>query len=248
MESAAPTTYVQASQDWTTLQDVCIVLPFLVCPHQYSRYILWTSSQSIACCCRRARYADPRWKTDKSQVRYAQKGLFQIDVSMHHAMLADAIASYQKAAGPDATGRFTQPAFTAFQMLFMHPHSSCVSFKRAGLQPGFRSTLVHDVQSLCTGGIYTILLFTLVSCGMVSEAWRIARSCMYGLLSCFLSVTFGCILPSSTNSCKFLSASLFLSSETLPWCIDVHSLQYMQLFSRNPCNCNSFWPCTGTAT
>ena len=73
---------------------------------------------------------------------------------MHHAMLTDAIASYQKAAGPDATGSFTQPVIPIFQMLCMHPHTFCMSFKQAGLQPGFKLTLVHIVQ-LSRTGIYT---------------------------------------------------------------------------------------------
>lgn len=54
--------------------------------------------------CRRAKYADPRWQTDKSLVRFAQKGLFQVDVCVHHAMLSSAIASYQKAASQDTAG------------------------------------------------------------------------------------------------------------------------------------------------
>ena len=43
---------------------------------------------------RRIRYADPRWKTNKHQVIFEQKGLFQADVSIHHALCQTALQSY----------------------------------------------------------------------------------------------------------------------------------------------------------
>lgn len=48
------------------------------------------------CLCRRIKHADPRWQTDKNQVRFAQKGLFKVDVSVHHAMMTQAIRNYHK--------------------------------------------------------------------------------------------------------------------------------------------------------
>ena len=40
------------------------------------------------------RHADPRWKTDKYEVLFQQKGLFQADVSIHHALCATALRNY----------------------------------------------------------------------------------------------------------------------------------------------------------
>ena len=47
--------------------------------------------------CRRRRQADPRWKTNKFEVMFDQKGLFQTDVSVHHALCTAALHSYHSA-------------------------------------------------------------------------------------------------------------------------------------------------------
>lgn len=47
--------------------------------------------------CRRRRQADPRWKTNKFEVMFDQKGLFQTDVSVHHALFTAALHSYHSA-------------------------------------------------------------------------------------------------------------------------------------------------------
>lgn len=43
---------------------------------------------------RKIRHADPRWKTDKYEVLFQQKGLFQADISIHHALCAAALQNY----------------------------------------------------------------------------------------------------------------------------------------------------------
>lgn len=47
--------------------------------------------------CRRRRQADPRWKPNKFEVMFDQKGLFQTDVSVHHALFTAALHSYHSA-------------------------------------------------------------------------------------------------------------------------------------------------------
>ncbi|KAL0024884.1 hypothetical protein WJX79_010740 [Trebouxia sp. C0005] len=46
---------------------------------------------------KRRRQADPRWKTNKFEVMFDQKGLFQTDVSVHHALFTAALHSYHSA-------------------------------------------------------------------------------------------------------------------------------------------------------
>lgn len=43
---------------------------------------------------RKIRHADPRWKTDKYEVLFQQKGLFQADISIHHALCVAALQNY----------------------------------------------------------------------------------------------------------------------------------------------------------
>ncbi len=47
--------------------------------------------------CRRRRQADPRWKSNKFEVMFDQKGLFQTNVSVHHALFTAALHSYHSA-------------------------------------------------------------------------------------------------------------------------------------------------------
>ena len=49
-------------------------------------------------CGRKFRHADPRWKTNRYEVMFEQKGLFQADVSIHHALCATALQNYHKSA------------------------------------------------------------------------------------------------------------------------------------------------------
>ena len=49
-------------------------------------------------CYRKVRHADPRWKTDKHEVMFEQKGLFQADVPIHHALCATALQNYHTSA------------------------------------------------------------------------------------------------------------------------------------------------------
>ncbi|DBB01980.1 TPA: hypothetical protein ACH3X1_000566 [Trebouxia sp. C0004] len=46
---------------------------------------------------KRRRQANPRWKTNKFEVMFDQKGLFQTDVSVHHALFTAALHSYHSA-------------------------------------------------------------------------------------------------------------------------------------------------------
>jgi len=46
---------------------------------------------------RTRRQADPRWKSNKFEVMFDQKGLFQTDVSVHHALFTEALHSYHSA-------------------------------------------------------------------------------------------------------------------------------------------------------
>ena len=43
---------------------------------------------------RKIRHADPRWKTNQQEVIFDQKGLFQADVSVHHALCTAALQNY----------------------------------------------------------------------------------------------------------------------------------------------------------
>lgn len=66
---------------------------------------------------RKRQHADPRWKTDKSEVKFDHKGLFKADVSVHHALLTASLQSYCSAylgkSSPDSQDRLNSSAGTA---------------------------------------------------------------------------------------------------------------------------------------
>ena len=63
------------------------------------QHVLHFGDVATRCCHlhRRQRQADPRWTTNKHEVLFDQKGLFQTDISVHHALLAAALQNYHSA-------------------------------------------------------------------------------------------------------------------------------------------------------